>query len=507
MKHVVVPAIIALMFASAVFGVRPGQVAAATLCVAPGGAGGCQSSIQAAVTAAAAGDTINVAAGTYNENVLISKPVSLMGAGAGSSIINADPKVAKEGVIVDAVTSGSTTISGFTIQNSALSGVLIQNSSGVTVSNNLVTHDDLNLNVQAASCPGAFPFDQDDCGEAIHLRGTSNSQVLNNVVTGDAGGILLTDETGATSGNTIDGNKVQDNILDCGITLASHPSQIIPPAGPNSGPTFKPGGGVFKNTITNNLVTGNGAAGVGIFASVPGTASYDNLVQGNTIYGNGIGGVSLHSHAPNQNLDGNQIIGNTIGTNNIYGDGDTGDFQTTGIGIMGAVVPAKGTVITGNTITGNEIGIWLAHTVGSTISGNRIVAPIRIMRANPPTRTGQTGFPAFAAGVGSMSVGVTAEFVVGFNSTNPGTGMVEFGSGPGCSGLVGTATMDQGAGTTLHIVVVKGNDLAGSVGDNGIQPGQTYWFRVVTATATGTEVDDNGGKCYSVTIPSGTSAP
>jgi hypothetical protein len=38
------------------------------------------------------------------------------------------------------------------------------------------------------------------------------------------------------------------------------------------------------------------------------------------------------------------------------------------------------------------------------------------------------------------------------------------------------------------------------VGDNGIQPGATYWYEAVTVTKSGTEVENNGGKCYSVTV-------
>lgn len=56
---------------------------AATLCVNPGGTGGCFSSIQAAVNAAMPGDTINVAAGTYTEQVQINKTLTLKGAKAG----------------------------------------------------------------------------------------------------------------------------------------------------------------------------------------------------------------------------------------------------------------------------------------------------------------------------------------------------------------------------------------------------------------------------------------
>lgn len=42
---------------------------AATLCVNPGGTGGCFASIQAAVDTTAGGDTISIAAGTYVEGL------------------------------------------------------------------------------------------------------------------------------------------------------------------------------------------------------------------------------------------------------------------------------------------------------------------------------------------------------------------------------------------------------------------------------------------------------
>ena len=102
----------------------------------------------------------------------------------------------------------------------------------------------------------------------------------------------------------------------------------------------------------------------------------------------------------------------------------------------------------------------------------------------------------------SSGPGVSASFAVAFTSSAPGQGYVYFGSGPGCSGLVEVATQDLHPGTTQRSVLVSGNDLAGTVGDNGVQPGATYWFEAVTVTRNGTEIDDNGGKCYSVAVPS-----
>lgn len=100
--------------------------------------------------------------------------------------------------------------------------------------------------------------------------------------------------------------------------------------------------------------------------------------------------------------------------------------------------------------------------------------------------------------------GVTGRFTVTFSSVTAGQGEVFFG--PSCNALIMVATRDLHAGTTQHAVIVTGNDLPGTLGDVGIQPGATYFFQTVVITPAGQSVDNNGGKCYSVTIPA-TTAP
>lgn len=96
---------------------------------------------------------------------------------------------------------------------------------------------------------------------------------------------------------------------------------------------------------------------------------------------------------------------------------------------------------------------------------------------------------------------LSAGFFVTFPSKAPGQGYLLFGPGPGCTGLIATATGDVGAGTTSHSINVTGDDM--QLGTGAVLPGATYSFEVETVSASGVEIDTNGGKCYSVTIPSG----
>ena len=335
------------------------------LCVNPHGSG-CYHSIQAAVNNAPAGARINVAAGIYYEQVTITKSLTLHGA-SQTAIINAAGR--QHGIYIDGAAARGTVISGFTVEKATLEGILIQDTKQVVVSGNAVRLNDRGRQSNG-TCPGALPFDQDDCGEAVHLLGVAWSTVSHNVVENNVGGILLTDETGPTHDNLITGNVVRNNTLDCGITLPSHPSGF----GPGGVPL--PGHGVYHNTVSYNVSTGNGGAGVGIFTPTPGTKSYDNLVLGNTLTHNGLPGVALHSHAVGQNLNGNRIIGNWISGN--AADSDAGTSGPTGIIIFsdasGGAAPITGMTITENTVTGEAIDVWIGNTaMNLTVRQNNLL--------------------------------------------------------------------------------------------------------------------------------------
>jgi hypothetical protein len=344
--------------AAALVAASLGPAAAATLCVNPG-KHGCFVKIGAAVAAAKAGDTIQVAPGTYVEgDIVIGKSLSLIGADRASTVINATGKA--NGIYIDGLDHAGlaeVAVTGFTVENAKFEGILVTNASAVTISANRVANNDLALNPAIAVCPGQPPFETNegfDCGEGVHLSGVDHSIVSGNLVEGNSGGILLSDDTGATHDNFVTGNTVRNNPFDCGITMASHA-------------LFKPAPlsirGVDDNTISGNQSSGNGlgvkgaGAGVGLFVAGSGLETAGNVVIGNRLTGNGLPGVAFHLHTAmkGQNLDDNLIAGNEIAGNGA----DTADAATpgpTGINVFGATAIA-GTVITGNTITSEQIDI------------------------------------------------------------------------------------------------------------------------------------------------------
>lgn len=324
------------------------------------------STIGAAVAAASPGDTVVVCPGTYREDVVVGKAIRLVSHGATIDASGKDNAVQ--------VLASGVTVEGFTATNAIGEGILVgalpENGpvvtfSGVTIRNNTVVNNDRSSSsygqcLSEDGIPG-------DCGEGIHLMSIENSRVIGNRVSGNSGGILLSDENGPTAGNLIASNVVSGNLYDCGITVAGHRPQVFD-------------GGIHDNTILGNRVTNNGVAGQGagvlLASGVPGNipgipgiggAVFNNLVEGNYVAGNGLAGVTVHSHSPGEDLNGNVIQGNAINTNNLDGDADfypAVDMATTGVLVASAATPLSITVAH-NLIMNNVYGIWLT---ASTVS-------------------------------------------------------------------------------------------------------------------------------------------
>jgi len=390
------------------------QVAtAATVCVSQSGT--CPySTIGAAVTGVAAGDTIQVQPGIYNESIVITKSLSLIGSGRDRTIINAFGL--PNGIFVDGTPKApdagisGVVISGLAVQNANFEGILVANGTSITISANQVSGNNRSLNTANGTCPGMPAFETNegmDCGEGIHLMAVNHSIVANNIVKNNSGGILITDETGATYNNLITGNTVSGNGYACGITLASHP------ASPTT--SLKLPAGIHHNTISGNTSTGNGlllpgaGAGVGIFAPGPGNQNYSNVIINNTLTGNGLPGVTMHNHAsfpmaPPVNMNDNMIIGNTISGNAADG-ADAATPGPTGINLY-SVAPVTGTVIAQNVIRDEQVAVAIKIPSGDVrVHLNNLQGPTGVDKIGSGTINASQNYWGCAGGPGQSGCG------------------------------------------------------------------------------------------------------
>jgi hypothetical protein len=386
--------------------------------------------IQHAIEVACAGDTINVAAGTYKENIVVDKGVTLAGAGQGSTIVqpalsNPNPCTgsslcggAASNIILvqaDGVTIHDFTLDGdnpnltsdivrdgadldarngiitnyyvanfhdlevynTTIQNIYLRGVY---SSSASSGNTFNFHDNIIHNVQGDYYSiGMFAFAASgsmarntvsDANDAISANWSGGIQFLNNTITNSGSGVH-TDNAGGFG--TIPADLIQGNIVsDCapygfGVWVFA----------PYVAPT------VQGNTITNCAV---GLAAAGSGAPVT-TVFQDNVVDGAHSAGStgvyvttsefGYGAVNV-----NATFTGNQVINNTDGfflqdktcsvssTQGCNGDGDCPAGETC---LVGTSVTLN---VSCNLISGNGTGILtenLSSPASVAISSSSIV--------------------------------------------------------------------------------------------------------------------------------------
>jgi len=177
--------------------VLPMQAKAATICVNPGGTGGCYSSIQTAINAANAGDTINVAPGEYEENVIVNKAITLQGAGSEYTTI-----VATDGNATPLIfNANGATVRGFHLTHNYTqaeldawnfnnNGVIFyQNTTGNTLSNCKVTKN----------------------RNGIYINNARSNNILGNTIENNRTGLNLT--------NYVDGTKIENNTIQNNWTL------------------------------------------------------------------------------------------------------------------------------------------------------------------------------------------------------------------------------------------------------------------------------------------------
>ena len=351
--------VLTALLTTAATAVLAAPASAATLCVNPGGTGGCFATVQGAVNAAAnTGDVINVAAGTYNESkVLVNKSVSIQGAGPGATIIDGQNIAPAGPGLVEVQTSfGDVTLAGMTIRNAGTTspGSRFALFEKATVPGQTYTFE--NLRLEGVS--DGVNFDKG----LYSINSLANLILRNSTVVGTGGNpIAIEQHTGPVD---LDGNTVSPGT----------------PATSGSAIAFFTYGGTNVTTpqrVRNNTVTGRGIAFTGAFQNIAGSGTYSDVqVTDNTltgiVSGNSIGIANGDTNAGGADgvisdalVDGNSITG-------------TGVANSRGVALTGVVT---GTDVTGNNIRQTDFGFNAATNggggqTGTVVSGNRLLGNV-----------------------------------------------------------------------------------------------------------------------------------
>jgi hypothetical protein len=338
--------------------------------------------IQAGINAANPNDELEIDPGTYVENVVVNKSITLRGSGAGTdpalhTILDGTsfgPTV-NSGIKINAnvtyVTIEDLTVRNYTLNTSEGGGIY-----GVVGNHNLTVRRVHALN-NTGGRGGVFlngPVDTVLFDQITAHNNTSrgiviwngfktnititNSDVRNN----NCCGIELQD--GTASGVTITGNTVVDNI-DSGIAATG----LMAGAGPN--------------LIANNTVTDNGRFGIEIkLPNGTGATSGDGsiVIQNNIVSrsfvpadARDLAGIAVYRRGW---LAGNVDIptGVVVRNNTV-----TGYQQTTTSDGFGIVVEGTNMAVSNNTLNNNDVGVqvqaghtpYQAETPGEAFNGNQ----------------------------------------------------------------------------------------------------------------------------------------
>ena len=278
------------------------------------------STIQEAINAASPGDTVYVHNGTYYENVVVNKTVSLIGENRRDTIIDGK----STGNVVE-VTASNVTITGFTIQESGTVhrnyGIYIgESSSGNKLSYNIIknNYDGICLLESSSNSLSRNNITANN-HDSIYLYSSSSNIIFENNITNNNFGIRLFEWS---NHNSITRNKITHN--DYGIDLTESSSD----------------NNVSRNNITNN----NFSIHLSYFSN------YNNILENNIA--NNSYGVWLYGSANNNSIHGNNITAHIM--NGIW------------------LAHSSNNSVSGNNIANNGRGIQLSDSSNNSISENNI---------------------------------------------------------------------------------------------------------------------------------------
>ena len=277
--------------------------------------------IQAAINAARPGDEIHVDSGTYYENVVVNKQVTLRGidTGAGMPVVDAGGiTLNTDGIILD----------GFDVRNSG-------NGIYVTSNYNTLTNNNVSNN-----------------NYGIYLYTSSNNTLTDNTVSNNNyGGILLYP---SSNNNTLTNNTASNN--NYGIYLYSSSNNTLTDNTVSNNNAY----GIYLYYSSNSNLTGNIFVNEGLIVLF----SYQNTVENNMVNGKPL--VYLEDSSDYVITDAGQVV--VVNCTNITVDKLVLSNSSVGIELW----QTNNSKISDNVINDNYYGIYLYSSSNNSITNNNV---------------------------------------------------------------------------------------------------------------------------------------
>ena len=335
-------------------------------------------SIQLAILAASAGDTVYVHSGIYNEHLVIDKTINLTGEDRDTTIIDG------QGVgDVVYISANWVNMSGFTVRDSGPNGnprdagIEVNNAHHVTVSDNMFSSNRDAIYLYNSNDSLVADNTVDDF-EGIHIANSRNITISGNVISTQYYGIYLdssvtckiSNNVMTNTGFELGGSTEHWSTHDIDISNTVNGDPVYYWKNQNAGAVPTGAGQVILANCTNVNVENQHISDtyIGIILGY----SNNNLITSNNLSSTEEYGLSLFSSEENS-ISGNTFWDNDIGIRFFFSDGNNISNNVFSDNLVGIEFGFAGNnTISGNTIADNTYGLMLIFSNENKISKNNI---------------------------------------------------------------------------------------------------------------------------------------
>ncbi|UCG69952.1 MAG: right-handed parallel beta-helix repeat-containing protein, partial [Thermoplasmata archaeon] len=316
--------------------------------------------IQYAINEADSGNTIFVKNGTYYENVIVDRTITLIGEDKYTTIIDGSER---GNVIL--ITANLVKVSGFTLQNSGEpwpdyhAGVELNNVQYCNVFDNLLMNNIYGIFSESSSNNNIENNDIVNNKHGMRLEYSSENNIKDNNVSYTNGYAI---NLYYSSHNTITGNNISDN-LQCIYSWSSLYNKII-----GNYVSYNMGGISFHSSSNNNMITGNiiinNTDGISVGDSIKMNITLNDFNNnGVFIWGDELAHYNSHNIPTNNMINGRPL----------YYYKDSRGIEIDGI-LVGQLILANCSDfdVRNLQINNTDIGVEIAFCMDIMLKGNNI---------------------------------------------------------------------------------------------------------------------------------------